>query len=174
MDGRTDAPRDRPKTVIVGVVPHQSDTVLLRAADFASALGAELVCACVDRSRYPIGENPDGSVVALPFDPDLPEFTDEGFDAGIQQHIDEVLRGKPVRWSVRSVAGEPVRALAHLADTLDAEMIVVGTRDGARSSIQEFFGGSLAVHLAHRQKRPVMVVPVSPTPRGEKLPWEDA
>ena len=174
MDGQTDAPRDRPKTVIVGVVPHQSDTVVLRAADFASALGAELVCACVNRTRYPIGENPDGSVVTLPFDPDLPEFTDEEFDPGIQQHIDEVLRGKPVRWSVRSVAGEPVRALAHLADTLDAEMIVVGTRDGARSSIQEFFGGSLAVHLAHRQKRPVMVVPVSPTPRGEKLPWEDA
>ena len=173
MAGHTDAPQDRTKTVIVGVVPHQSDTVLLRAADFASALGAELVCACVDRARYPVGENADGSAVTLPIDPDLPEFTEE-FDAGIQQHLDEVLRGKRVRWSVRMMAGDPVRVLTRLADTLDAEMIVVGTRDGARSSIQEFFGGSLAVHLAHRQKRPVMVVPVSPTPHGEKLPWEDA
>jgi nucleotide-binding universal stress UspA family protein len=174
MDGPTDAPHVGSKTVVVGVVPHQSDTVLLRAADFAAALGAELVCACVDRARYPGGGNADGSAVALPIDPDLPEFTDEEFDAGIQRHIDEVLRGKPVQWSVRLMAGDPVRVLTQLADTLDAEMIVVGTRDGARSSIQEFFGGSLAVHLAHRQKRPVMVVPVSPTPHGEKLPWEDA
>jgi nucleotide-binding universal stress UspA family protein len=174
MDGQSDAPGGRRKTVVVGVVPHQSDVVLLRAADFAAALGADLVCAGVDRARYTVGENTDGSTVTLPFDPDLPELGDEEFDAGIQRHIEEVLRGKAVRWSVRALAGEPVRALAQLADTLDAEMIVVGTRDGARSSIQEFFGGSLAVHLAHRQKRPVMVVPVSPTPRGEKLPWEDA
>jgi nucleotide-binding universal stress UspA family protein len=174
MNGPTDAPHDRTKTVIVGVVPHQSDTVVLRAADFAAALDAELVCACVDRSRYPVDEDADGAVIALPIDPDLPEFTDEEFDAGIQRHLDEVLRGKPVRWSVRLMAGDPVRVLTRLADTLDAEMIVVGTRDGARSSIQEFFGGSLAVHLAHRQKRPVMVVPVSPTPHGEKLPWEEA
>ena len=173
MSGSTDASRNGMTTVLVGVVPHQSDTVLLRAADVASALGAELICACVDRSRYPVGENADGSTEALPFDPDLPELTGEEFDPGIQRHIEEVLRGNPVRWSVRAVAGDPVRALAHLADTLDAEMIVVGTRDGSRSSIQEFFGGSLAVHLAHRQKRPVLVVPVSPTPRGEKLPWED-
>jgi nucleotide-binding universal stress UspA family protein len=165
---------DSTKTVIVGVMPRQSDTVLLRAADFAAALDAELVCAAVDRSRYTVGENVDGSVVALPFDPDLPELGDEEFDAQLARHIEEVLKGKPVRWSLRALAGEPVRALAHLADTLNAEMIVVGTRDGARSSIQEFFGGSLAVHLAHRQRRPVMVVPVSPTPRGEKLPWEGA
>jgi nucleotide-binding universal stress UspA family protein len=161
------------KTVIVGVVPHQSDTVLLHAADFAVALGAELVCAAVDRSRYTVGESVDGSVVALPFDPDLPELGDEEFDARLARHIEDVLKDSPVRWSLRAIAGEPVRALAHLAETLGAEMIVVGTRDGARSSIQEFFGGSLAVHLAHRQRRPVMVVPVSPTPRGEKLPWED-
>ncbi|WP_346233681.1 universal stress protein [Parafrigoribacterium mesophilum] len=173
MSEQADVP-GRAKSVVVGVVPHQSDAVLLRAADFAAALGAELVCVGVDRSRYTVGENPDGSPVTLPFDPDLPELGDAEFDAALQGHIEELLRDKAVRWSVHAVAGEPVRALAQLADTLDAEMIVVGTRDGARSSIQEFFGGSLAVHLAHRQKRPVMVIPVSPTPRGEKLPWEDA
>ena len=165
---------DSAKTVIVGVAPHQSDAVLLRAAEFATALGAELVCAVVDRTRYMVSESVDGSIVALPFDPDLPELGGEEFDEQLARHIEDVLRGKPVRWSLRAIAGEPVRALARLADTLDAEMIVVGTRDGVRSSIQEFFGGSLAVHLAHRQRRPVMVIPVSPTPPGEKLPWEGA
>ena len=29
-----------------------------------------------------------------------------------------------------------------------------------RSSMHEFFGGSVAAHLAHRQPRPVVVVPV--------------
>lgn len=161
------------KTVIVGVVPNQADAVLLRAAEFASAMGAELVCAAVDRTRYTVGENVDGSVVALPFDPDLPELGDEVFDPQLARHIDEVLEGIRVRHSVRALAGEPVRALGRLADKLDAEMIVVGTRDGARTNIKDFFGGSLAVHLAHRQRRPVMVIPIAPTPRGETLPWED-
>lgn len=164
----------RPKTVIVGVVPHQADGVLLRAAEFAAALDAELVCAAVDRSRYTVEENVDGSVVALPFDPDLPEFGEDVFDPQLAGHIDRLLEGIPVRYSVRALAGEPVRALGRLADTLDAEMIVVGTREGARTNLKDFFGGSLAVHLAHRQRRPVLVVPVAPTPRGERLPWEDA
>ncbi|GAB3033844.1 hypothetical protein GCM10027052_09120 [Parafrigoribacterium mesophilum] len=160
--------------IIVGVVPHQSDLVVTQAADLAADLGAELVCAFVDRERYTASENPDGSVVAVPFDPDLPEFGEAEFDPVLAGHLEDVLRDRSVHWSLRALAGEPVRALSHLADTLDARLIVVGTRDGARSSIQEFFGGSLAVHLAHRQHRPVLVVPVAPIPHGEKLPWERA
>jgi len=160
------------KTIVVGIVPGQSTTVVISAADLAVSLGAELVCAFVDRARYTVTESLDGSVVAAPFDPDLPELDDETIDAQLEQQIAQTLRDSPVRWSVRALAGDPVRALARLAETLDAELIVVGAREGRRMSIQEFFGGSLAVHLAHRQHRPVVVIPVVPTPRGQQLPWE--
>jgi hypothetical protein len=30
----------------------------------------------------------------------------------------------------------------------------------------------VAVHLAHRQHRPVVVIPLSPVPAEEHLPWE--
>jgi nucleotide-binding universal stress UspA family protein len=40
-------------------------------------------------------------------------------------------------------------------------MIIVGSRRGGlRSTMHEFFGGSVAAHLAHRQPRPVVVVPL--------------
>ena len=59
-------------------------------------------------------------------------------------------------------------------EELDARYIVVGTREaGLRGSVREFFNGSVAVHLAHRQHRPVIVVPLAPIEGGEKLPWED-
>jgi hypothetical protein len=38
--------------------------------------------------------------------------------------------------------------------------------------MREFFAGSVAVHLAHRQTRPVVVIPTSPVPQGAALPWE--
>ena len=54
-------------------------------------------------------------------------------------------------------------------------MIVVGSRRrGMRSGLKEFFGGSVAAQLAHRQHRPVVVVPVDPVAPGAPLPWEDA
>jgi hypothetical protein len=38
--------------------------------------------------------------------------------------------------------------------------------------MQEFFGGSVAVHLAHRQHRPVVVIPLAPVAFRDELPWE--
>ena len=66
------------------------------------------------------------------------------------------------------------RTLPGLRDLLpDAELIVVGSRSGVRASMREYFGGSVAVHLAHRQHRPVVIVPLAA--RAESpLPWEEA
>ena len=49
----------------------------------------------------------------------------------------------------RALGGDIARALGRLAETLQAELIVVGSRRGGlRSSVHEFLGGSVAVHLA--------------------------
>lgn len=166
-------PGPRHPVIVVAVEPGQPDAVLVHAAALARDLGVELVCAHVDMSRYPVEERADGSVSSAPFDPDLPEFGDGQFDRELEEHIRDVLADSPVGYSLRELAGDPARALAHLADAVHARLIVVGThRPGVRRGVRDFFNGSVAVHLAHRQHRPVLVVPLSPVTGDGELPWE--
>jgi nucleotide-binding universal stress UspA family protein len=142
----------------------------------------------VDRERYLVEELPDGRVRSAPVDPDLadpatdaastdgaeapPDRTDP-FDPALEVRLRGVLDPTGVEWEVRALAGDPARALARLADTLDAMMIVVGTHEGGlRGSVRELFTGSVAAHLAHRQHRPVVVIPLSPVGLDAELPWD--
>lgn len=166
-------PTDPSRVILVGVEGGRPDTVLQQAAELARDLGCELVCAHVDLGRYTVEENPDGSVHSLPLDPDLPELDEDSFDPKLAAQIERVLGPTGVTWSVRALAGEPARALAHLANTLNARMIIVGTHEASlRREMREFFRSSVAVHLAHRQNRPVLVIPLSPVTDGGALPWE--
>jgi nucleotide-binding universal stress UspA family protein len=160
-------------TVIVGVAPGQPDAVVLQAVVFASHFTAELVCAWVDSGRYMVSEHPDGSMSTLSFDPDITDLGDEGFHPGLLDHLETLLEGRGVAWSTRALAGDPALVLGHLAETLGAAMIIVGTREyGIRGGLQAFFTGSIAVRLAHRQHRPVVMIPLAPIPIDERLPWE--
>lgn len=160
-----------PRRIMVGVNHGQSDVVLRHAVQLAKAFGAELVCAHVDVGRYVVEERPDGVVVSRPLDPDLPELSDTDFDPALAEHIRELVG--PTEVTFRELAGDRAYALARLADICGVEMIVVGSRRrGVRSGLKEFFGGSVAAQLAHRQHRPVVVVPVAPVPVGTPLPWE--
>lgn len=162
--------------IVVGVVSGQPDRVVEQAAHFAALMSAELICAFVDPSRYPVQELADGSVRSLPLDPDLPDRSGNRsvqFDPALARHLAALLDPRGVHWSVRALAGEPARALGRLAQTVDAAMIIVGTREHrGRVNIQSFFSGSVAVHLAHRQPRPVLIVPLSPVAADATLPWE--
>lgn len=160
--------------VLVAVVAGQPVAVLEQAARLAGDLGVPLVCATVDPNRYLVSNYVDGTVVALPYDPDLPEAAEEEFDAELEERVRAVLEGRGVPFGFRQLAGDPAWALTRLADEVDARYIVVGTREaGLRGSLREFFNGSVAVHLAHRQHRPVIVVPLAPVAGAESLPWED-
>jgi nucleotide-binding universal stress UspA family protein len=163
------------KHVVVGVEPGQAVLVLQQAAVFARSFGARLVCAFADESRYVIEERPDGSVVSLPIDPDLAEGPPPRFDPALRERIASALAGEDVPWETRYLVGTPADALADLADRLDAAMIVVGSREsGMRGTVREFFNGSIAARLSHRQSRPVVVVPLAPVGRDDRLPWLDA
>ena len=158
--------------ILVGVNHGQADVVLQQAVRFARTLSAELVCAHVDVGRYVVEERPDGTVVSRPLDPDLPELSESDFDPALAEHIRRRVDDLPVTF--RELAGDRAYALARLADISGVEMIVVGSRRrGVRSGLKEFFGGSVAAQLAHRQHRPVVVVPVQPLGAGTPLPWED-
>jgi nucleotide-binding universal stress UspA family protein len=159
--------------VVVGVVPGQPPAVVAEAARFAAAFGAELVCALVDPSRYPVPGAVGGEVQTTSIDPDLADDAELIFDPEVESAIAKTLAKTGVCWTVRALAGGPAVELARLADELDAIMIVVGTREaGFRGTLHEFFSGSVAAQLAHHQHRPVVVVPLRPVGIDEPPFWQ--
>jgi nucleotide-binding universal stress UspA family protein len=162
------------RQILVGVTYGQPDVVLRQAAHFARVFGASLVCAHVDPGRYVVEERPDGSVVSLPLDPELPELKDTDFDQGLVAQVRAAVADDTIDLSFRELAGDVAYALTRLADILDVELIVVGSRrGGVKAGLKQFLTGSVAAHLAHRQHRPVVVIPVAPVAEGKPLPWEE-
>lgn len=158
--------------IVAGYVPGQRDAVLEQASAFAHRLGAELVVAVVDESRYVVEELPDGTVRSMPIDPDGVDDRPDEVDSKVRAHVASVLDRYGVPWGVLELAGDPATAIAHLADRVDAVMIVIGTRNAhLRRNVRDFFGGSTAVRLAHRQHRPVLVIPLTPVAHDRDLPW---
>jgi nucleotide-binding universal stress UspA family protein len=154
-------PRKITGPVLMGVIPGQPLAVAHRAAELAYSLNVKLICAYVDVTTYPAKE-PDGRTEARPIDPDGIDDDIEGISADIKERLRDALDGTPIRWSFVTLAGEPARALGRLAESTDASVIVVGTRErGLGARFEELLVGSVAVHLTHRQHRPVLVVPLA-------------
>lgn len=166
----TDISPTRP-VVVVGVHSGQPDDVVLHAIRFAEIFGAELVCATVaeahpgsNASKRAQGEQDRDAVDSI--GEVEPEFAD---------HLLRLLNRSSVPRSLHRLSGDPAEELDRLAEELSAKVIIVGTRrPSLRASAHEFFAGSVAVHLAHRQHRPVIIIPLTPVPHGTKLPWEEA
>jgi nucleotide-binding universal stress UspA family protein len=157
-DDRTGSAR----TVVVGILPEQPLWVVQVAADYAKAFDAELVCVAADPARYAYQELPDGTLLTSPVDPGLavpgPIVPEERL-----QEIGDLLAPRGVRWSMRELVGIASEALMEVAEQEDALMIVVGARSGGlRGALRSVFAGSVALRLAHRQYRPVVVVPTAP------------
>ncbi|KTR76792.1 hypothetical protein NS234_10165 [Microbacterium oxydans] len=159
-------------TVVVGVVEDQSSAVVRTVAQLAASWRALVICAHVDTTRFVTGKNPDGSVTSAPIDSDLDDDSPAPFPDRAVAAFEVAFTRAGVAWETCELVGDPAQALADLADRTDAVMIVVGTRrPGFRGAMAEFFYGSVAVRLAHRQHRPVLVVPQAPATDGV-LPWE--
>jgi len=153
--------------VIVGVTPGQPRRVVLQAAVFARRFGTGLVCAHVNPARYPTEEADDGSVESASIDPDFADEHETAFDEALANSLRDALAESEVPWRTLALAGDVAGALGHLAETLDAAMIVVGTHDRSLGgNLHALVSRSVAAQLAHRQLRPVVVIPVpESTPR---------
>lgn len=162
-------PEDVQGAVIVGVLPDQSTRVLAEGARYAKLLGAPLLVIHVDVTRFVTYEDPDGYVHSAPIDINI--AAGEGDLDRVKSMAASFLAGHDVRWSVQQLVGDPAMAIKHLAEQVDAKLLVVGTRKrGLGESIREFFTGSVAARLAHRQPRPILVVPLGePVPDDEEI-----
>ncbi|MFL0411699.1 universal stress protein [Microbacterium paludicola] len=144
--------------VIAGVNPDQSPRVLQEAARFAALLGVPLAVVHVDVTRFVTYEDPDGYVHSAPVDINVQ--AGEGELEAVRRDAETHLVNSPVTWEVRQLVGDPALAIKHFADKIDAQLIVVGTRKrGFGESVRQFFTGSVAARLSHRQHRPILVVP---------------
>ncbi|MGP6170485.1 universal stress protein [Microbacterium sp. A196] len=166
MTDQTSSPSDEAsqnaalqKAVIVGMQPGQSPHVLEEAARYAKVFGVPLVVAHVDVTRFVTYEDPDGYVHSAPIDLNADAGAAEFED--VQAEAGSVLEDTGITWTARQLVGDPALAMKQLANKIDAQLIVVGTRNrGLGESIREFFTGSVAARLAHRQHRPILVVPL--------------
>ncbi|MFD5213776.1 universal stress protein [Microbacterium sp. NPDC058345] len=154
------------KAVIVGMQPGQPGHVLDEAVRYAKLLDVPLVVVHVDVTRFVTYEDPDGYVHSAPIDLNLEAGAAE-FEE-VQREASAVLAEAGITWTARQLVGDPALAIKQLANRLDAQLIVIGTRKrGIGESIREFFTGSVAARLAHRQHRSILVVP-----QGEQVPDE--
>jgi nucleotide-binding universal stress UspA family protein len=123
-----------------------SQRALERAASLAKALGARLVVTSVTPLMISSGRS------AGPIDPtDPPERHAEELAAARQY-----LEGQGVEADYQPAIGEPAAAIVQLADKVDADMIVVGTRE--LSLIQRLTGQSVSDAVAHQSHRDILIV----------------
>ncbi|MGV1007159.1 MAG: universal stress protein [Dermatophilaceae bacterium] len=159
--------------LVVGVVPSQPPLVALTAASMARATAApEIYFAYVDTSRYTDAEHPDGTVRHLPIDPDLADDSWLDTEQALTAAVAEVMSGIPVAWQFRYLAGRVDRSLTHLARAVDAAAFVVGAHVGSHRRLIDVVNRSVSMQLAHRQHRPVLVVPLSVVDWKARAPWE--
>lgn len=159
------------RTVVVGVAPGQPAWVVQRAGDVAGAMGAGLLCVWADAGRARVAEEPDGTLVTTPLDPDHLDDSDVVDDEErLAADLERALEGRGVRWRLVYTVGEVGRALEHAAEEHDASLIALGRRrPGIGGWVNQALGGSLAAHLLHSQHRPVLIIP----PPGPARATED-
>ncbi|MEF9873920.1 universal stress protein [Glutamicibacter sp.] len=147
-------------TMVMGVESGMSPAVFAAAGSLARGLDARLVCIHADSGRLITDKLSEGDLLAS-----ASPVSEE-----LAWEITSVITG--VELESYTVAGDPAKVLAAVAEQLDAQMIVVGTRrPGIRSKMAQLMDGSIAVALAHKQHRPVLVIPQQPAQENE-LPWD--
>ena len=145
--------------IILGVEWHFSEYLVRTAEALAAALKVHLVCAFVDPASYLIEWEPVNQRAALSLDPSINEEAE--FPSGQLQAKLEAILGKPGdAWSFRVLNGDVPKALNRLAENTHAALLVVGAgRTGTLAWLERTLEGSVPEALAHRQQRPVLVVP---------------
>ncbi len=147
--------------LVVGVLPGQSPGVLQAAASLAAGLGTELICAHVDEESYLVEWDPTRSAHRLSLHPDTDNAEIRAVTRELRSMINAACDPLGIPWTLRTLAGDPARALGRLAAEVGAPMIIVGTPEpGLGHRVSAALNGSVAAWLSHHQDHPILVVPV--------------
>ncbi|MDI3212842.1 universal stress protein [Arthrobacter sp. AL12] len=153
-----------PPPLVVGVLPGQSPEVLQAAAALASRLAAPLICAHVDEASYLVEWDPARSAHRLSLHPDADNAEIRAVTQELRNSIGSACDALGIHWTLRTLAGDPARALGRLAAEAGAAMIIVGTPEpGLGHRLSAALNGSVAAWLSHHQDHPILIVPVRAT-----------
>lgn len=159
--------------VIAAIIPDQPARVVTEAARYAKLLGTPLVVVHVDVTRFVTYEDPDGAPHTAPIDINVDAGAEEL--AEVTRDVSKALEATGVEWSTTQLVGDPALAIKHFANKIDSPLIVLGTRKrGFGESVREFFTGSVAARLSHRQHRPLLVVPIDEPVADDKPIFDEA
>jgi nucleotide-binding universal stress UspA family protein len=148
-------------TILVGVDGSEEAN---RAASFAARLAIQLDAEIV--AAHAVG--------LLDIWPEHPEAHDK---PDPHEHVTTLMEG-PWTDTIRQLGvlpriillnGPPARVLLELADQIDADLIVVGSRGVGQAEL--FALGDTSARLAHQSARPVLIVP-PPRPGDDVGPME--
>lgn len=157
MDDASDSSDDRP--ILVGIKPGMPPAVISVAEEQASGFGCDVVFAYVELNSALIELDPEGVRTSESLDPDVDDEM-ASIVRELRQTLADAFHDSPVRWSLRTLGGDPASALSRLAVEVDARVIVVGSRHpGIIHRVEELFSKSVAASLITGQTRPVLVVP---------------
>lgn len=151
--------------------PDSGRPVLAQALDLAARLNGELIVAHVEEIPLAAGLGLPASGMAGP--PAVPLAQEQAAAELELERIDEAvwvqklcaevageLGLEDVPWSHRSGLGEAGRALAELADEVDAYCVVVGSRgEGMLAALGRWFRPSVSRSVLRARCVPVLVVP---------------
>ena len=150
-----------PPPLVVGVLPGQSPEVLQTAGPLANKLATELICAYVDEASYLVEWDPARSAHRLSLHPDTDNAEIRAVTQELRTSIGLSCDPLGIHWTLRTLAGDPARALGKLAAETGAAMIIVGTPEpGLGHRISAALNGSVAAWLSHHQDHPILIVPV--------------
>ncbi|SDO94804.1 Universal stress protein family protein [Arthrobacter sp. ok909] len=151
-----------PSPVVVAVLPGQHPEVLQTAGALAKRLAVPLVCAYVDEASYLVEWDPERSAHRLSLHPDTDNDEIRATTQELRSVIEARCGGLAIDWTLRTLAGDPARALGRLATETNALMIVVGTPEpGLGHRISAALNGSVAAWLSHHQEHPILIVPAA-------------
>src|SRR6478752_5729668 len=157
-----------PPPLVVGVLPGQHPEVLQTAASLAKSLAVPLICAYVDEASYLVEWDPTRSAHRLSLHPDADNARIRETTQELRSVIEARCASLGIDWTLRTLAGDPARAIGRLAAESGASMIVVGTPErGIGHRISAALNGSVAAWLSHHQDRPILIVPAV-APAGKK------
>jgi nucleotide-binding universal stress UspA family protein len=138
----------RMKTIVVGYDETEpARRALERAADLAAAFGSKVIVTSVAPVMAGFGSREMGGID--PADP--PEEHQKELD-----HAKEFLSGRGIEGDYRMSVGDPADAIVELADQVQADLIIVGTRH--LSLVQSMLGLSVSGAVKRKAHCDVLTV----------------
>jgi len=135
------------KTIVVGYDETEpAKRALERAADLAQAFGSTLIVTSVAPEMIPLGRGAGGIDPTDPPEAHVAEL----------EHAREYLQGRGIQAEYQPAMGEPAETIVEIADSRDADLIVVGTREPG--ILERVLGTSVSAGVARRAHCDVLIV----------------